>query len=197
MENTYVYLDMGYISKISKHLGKGQPLRYDIKQLANTLAKEKGLWCKKVFVYTAPPYQSPAHPNITDLERRKKHDGWIKAISKIPDVIVREGRCQKDDDGSFHQKGVDSHLIMDLFSLDDNKDNIKTIIVLACDTDFVPVLESARTKYKINVIIAFYSDFIRNSEFSMSNHLWSVCDDRMLITEEHFKKSYRPKSVGT
>ncbi|MBI2047036.1 NYN domain-containing protein [Candidatus Pacearchaeota archaeon] len=191
MENTYVFLDGGYLSKISKHFGKGNPLKYDIKQFANTLAKEKGLWCKKTFFYIAPPYQSPTHPKLDDIEKTKRHNFWIKKISSIPDLKVRQGRCQKDDDGDFHQKGVDTLLTMDLFSLQDNEDDIKTIIILICDTDFVPILQEIRKKYKIKIIVAYYSDFVRGSPFSMSNHLWNSCDDNLLITPEHFKASYR------
>ena len=54
MENVHVYIDGGYLSKIAKHLFGFYP-EYDIKQFANTLAKEQGLWCLKAYYYTAPP----------------------------------------------------------------------------------------------------------------------------------------------
>lgn len=191
MENTYVYLDEGYLSKISEHFGYGKKKKYCIKQFANTLAKSQGLWCKKAYFYTASPYQHPANPTQDELGRVKRYKDFINKISNIPDLEIRQGRCQKDDKGGYHQKGVDTHLTMDLFSLNGNIDNIKTIIILACDTDFVPILNEIRTKFDIKVILAYFNDFVRNSQFSMSNHMLTACDDKFLIKEEHFKNSNR------
>ena len=191
MENTYVFLDAGYLSKIVGHFyPEGYP-KYDIKQFANTLAKSKGLWCKEAFFYLGESYQSPSHPSPEDVERRAKQKGFIKAISKIPNLTIRQGRCQKDDKEEYHQKGVDTWLTMDLLSLGNCNDGIKKIIVFICDTDFVPILEKLRNEKKIFVIIAYYSDFIRDSEFSMSNHLWDVADDKILIDKSFFEKSLR------
>ena len=147
MDNVYVYLDAGYLSKIKEYFYGKHPKKYCIKQFANTLAKSKGYWCKKAFFYIGEPYQSPSHPSEKDIERRQRHNSFIKKIEKIPDLVIRQGRCQKDDDGGYHQKGVDTLLTMDLFALQDPRDNpdgIKTIIVLICDTDFVPILKKLR-----------------------------------------------------
>lgn len=191
MENTYVFLDAGYLSKIAGHFyPEGYP-RYCIKQFANTLAKSKGFWCKEAFFYLGESYQSPNHPSKEDVERRAKQKGFIKSLSSIPNLNIRQGRCQKDDKGKYHQKGVDTWLTMDLLSLENCKDNIKKIIVLICDTDFVPILEKLRNEKKISIIIAYYSDFIRDSDFSMSNHLWNVADDKILIDKSFFEKSLR------
>ncbi len=193
MENTYVFLDGGYLSKIAEHFyGKIFP-KYCIKQFANNLAKSKGVWCKKAFFYTGEPYQSPTHPSETDIQRKKYHDGFIEAIEKIDDLVIRQGRCQKDDEGGYHQKGVDTLLTMDLFSLQNCEDNIKTIIVLICDTDFVPILKELKRKYRIKIIVAYFSDFKRGSDFSMSNHLWNIADDKILIDKGFFERSRRKK----
>lgn len=189
MENTHVFLDNGYLSKIAEYFFNKNYPKYCIKQFANTLAKSKGLWCKKAFLYIAPPYQNPTHPKLEDIERRKKHDGWINKISNIPDLEIRQGRCQKDDSGGYHQKGVDTLLTMDLLSIPKHEDNIKTIIVLVCDTDFVPILEELRKKHDIKIIVAYFSDLKRGSDFSMSNHLWNVADDKILIDKSFFEKS--------
>jgi uncharacterized LabA/DUF88 family protein len=191
MENVYVYLDGGYLSKIARYFFPGKYPDYCIKQFANTLAKSKGLWCKKAFFYIGEPYQSPNHPSENDIERKKRHNVFIKRIEKIPDLVVRQGRCQKDGKGGYHQKGVDTWLTMDLLSLQNREDNINKVIVLICDTDFVPILEELRNKYGIKIIVAYYSDFKRGSGFSMSNHLWNVADDKILIDKGYFEKSLR------
>jgi len=69
MENTYVYLDEGYLSRIAEHFGYGKNKKYCVKQFANTLAKSQGLWCKKAFFYTASPYQHPTNPTQDELGR--------------------------------------------------------------------------------------------------------------------------------
>ena len=80
---------------------------------------------------------------------------------------------------------------MDLMDLD-NK--IKTIILVACDTDFVPILNKLKEK-GIKVILYYYTDKIRKSKFSMSNHLIDACTPncKFMIKKEHFEKSYRSK----
>ncbi len=193
MEDTYVFLDAGYLSKIAKHLYPESYPKYNIKQFANKLAKSYGLWCKKVFFYTAEPYQNQNNPSPEDIERREKHDGFIEALSKIKDLEVKQGRCQKGGDGKYHQKGVDTLLTMDLLSLKNCEDNITKIIVLICDTDFVPILKKLRTEHKMFVIVAYYCDFKRDSDFSMSNHLWNVADDKILLNKSFFENCLRSK----
>jgi len=147
MENTYVFLDAGYLSKITKYFFPEKYPKYGIKQFANILAKSKGFWCKKAFLYVGEPYQKPTSPLKEDKERRQRYDNFIKVISNIDNLIIRQGRVQKDDERGYHQKGVDTLLTMDLFSIKDNEENIKTIIVLICDTDFVPILKELRNRW--------------------------------------------------
>lgn len=99
----------------------------------------------------------------------------------LPNFFVREGRCQKID-GHYQQKGVDTLITIDLFKI---PENIKTIILLVCDTDFVPVLNEIRSR-GIKVILYYFSDRVRNSKFSMSNHILSACDEYFLLTKEYF-----------
>lgn len=145
------------------------------------------MWCKGVFYYTAPPYQS-SNPTPEEKERKSNYDRFINKIKKIPNFIVREGRCQKLDDG-FHQKGVDTLLTLDLVDITKKKD-IKTIVLVICDTDFVPILKRISDS-GFEIILFYYSDFKRNSKFSMSNHLFTVCDKHILIELEHFNKSMK------
>ncbi len=86
------------------------------------------------------------------------------------------------------QKGVDTLLTMDLMTLGQNKE-ITSIILLACDTDFVPVLNHIRTEYKKKVILYYFNDRIRGSSFSMSNHILTACDKHVLIELDDFERS--------
>lgn len=188
LEETNVYLDEGYLSKISKHLGGGTYLSFDYNQFAITLARENNLWCNSVFYYTAPPFIS-SPPTENEKARQRGYDKLMAALRRIPNFNVREGRCQKVE-GEYKQKGVDTLMTMDLMDLTRNE-KVKNIVVLTADTDFVPVLNKLRTDFQIKVVLAYYNDYVRKSKFSMSNHLQTACDKHFLIEKKHFEMSFR------
>lgn len=45
LERTIVFIDAGYLSKISKYFGKGKYLKVDIVKFAKYLAIKESLWC--------------------------------------------------------------------------------------------------------------------------------------------------------
>jgi len=67
---------------------------------------------------------------------------------------------------------------------------VRRIILLACDTDFVPVLNSLR-QGGIKITLFYYNDFKRNSKFSMSNHILTACDEYNLLTKDHLDRSVK------
>ena len=91
-KNTIIYIDSGFLSKVSKYFGKDRYLVYDISKFAKILAIKETLMCNKIFYYTAPPYQSSS----STKEEESKKEGYDKFIKKLrnKNVIVREGRCQ-------------------------------------------------------------------------------------------------------
>lgn len=186
MSNKSVFfIDSGYLSFISKYFGKGVPLRYKIEKFAQNVAKEKNLEIEEIYFYTAPPYQS-ANPTNEENKRKKNYDKFVRKLRKVtPKIIVREGRVQKGDDG-YQQKGVDTLLTMDLFKVS-QKGNVKNLILLTADTDFVPIIKEIRKDYNMKVILSYFTDKRRKSAFSLSNHLWKVCDYRILINRKHFE----------
>lgn len=82
------------------------------------------------------------------------------------------------------QKGVDTLLTMDIFEVIHKKD-VNTVILVACDTDFVPVLNRIREE-GIKVILYYFSDFNRKSGFFMSTHILTACDKKFLLKKEDF-----------
>jgi uncharacterized LabA/DUF88 family protein len=190
MENreTIVFIDGGYLSKIAKHFGGDKPLKCHINQLAVRLAKERDLWVNEVYYYTAPPYQSSI-PTEDEKRKKQNYDRFIQVIKKArPTINVREGRCQKCDNGEFQQKGVDTNITIDLMSVAQRKE-VGKIILLACDTDFVPIMNKIRTDYGMHIILAYYFEKKRKDIFSMSNHILTACDDKILIEKKHFDLS--------
>ena len=186
MRGCIVYIDDGYLSKISKHFGGSEHLKIDYYRLANNMAGDLKYWCVQRNLYCAPPFQSNP-PTQEESKRKSGYDKLLYALRRNPGFNVREGRLQKVD-GEFHQKGVDTWLTMDLMELKSDYNKIQTAILLTCDTDFVPVIKGIRD-YGINVILYYYSDFQRNSIFSMSDHLLKEVDQKILITKEFLNKS--------
>ena len=187
-ERTLVFIDDGYLSKISKELGGGKYLKIDYPKFARYLSIKEGLWCEHIYYYTAPPYQSPK-PTKEEASRKAGYDSFIDRIKKKGEVTVREGRLQKAD-GFFIQKGVDTLSTMDLLEAPIER-GIKTIILIACDTDFVPILNKIRKEKGIKVILYYYTDKQRRSKFSMSNHILTACDKTVLLTKEFFTKNLK------
>jgi len=181
MDDCIVFIDGAYLSLVSKFLGNGKHLKFDIKKLAENLAKNQNFNCKEIFYYNCPPFQGT--PPTVEQEKRKA--GYDKFISKLDlaGINVREGRCQMIND-EYTQKGVDVLLSIDLVR---KASKIKNFILIACDTDFVPAINDIRTKDKVKVILYYFRD--KNSKFSMSDHILSVCDKKVKLKKEDFDKA--------
>jgi uncharacterized LabA/DUF88 family protein len=183
IEDALVLIDEAYLSRISKHFGNGTYIHINYKNFGVQLAKEVGLWCKDVILYTAPPYQS-SNPSQDEAERKRKYDTFVFSLRK-KGIKVREGRCQKTVD-DFRQKGVDSLIVRDLCLL---PDGIRHIILVSADTDFVPIIEELKNK-GVKTTVFYYSDFKRKSELAMlSNHLLKVSYHHQMLSKNHFDKS--------
>ncbi|MEK6897904.1 MAG: NYN domain-containing protein [Nanoarchaeota archaeon] len=184
MEKTILFIDGGYLSFISKHFGGGNPLKYKIEKFAINLAKEVGLDCQTIYFYIAPPFQGPK-PSEEENRRKANYDKFIEKLKFVePQIKIREGRLQKINE-TFQQKGVDTLMTMDLLKVAQQKE-IKKIIILTSDTDFVPIIKDIRKNYGIEVILAYFTDRKRKSAFSLSNHLWKAVNRKILIKRKNF-----------
>ncbi len=185
MEKTILFIDGGYLSFISKYFGKGRHLKYKIEKFAINISKENGLDCQTIYFYIAPPFQSPT-PTKEENIRKANYDRFVKKLkSAKPEIKVREGRLQKIN-GTFQQKGVDTLMTMDLLKIA-QKEDIKKIIIITSDTDFVPIIKDIKNSYGVEIILAYFTDKKRKSAFSLSNHLWKIVDKKILIKEKHFE----------
>jgi len=182
-----VFIDSQYLYKVILEFEKLYGVKYklDYNQFAITLAKSLNKWLTKVYYYTAPPYQS-SYPTEDEKIRLEKYVKVMNQYKKIKNFEVREGRCQKIND-KYHEKGVDTLVTMDLVKTG-YVEEVNTIILVACDTDYVPVINELRRK-GIKVILFHYTDRVRNSKFSLSNHLENACDQCILLSKSLFEKS--------
>lgn len=195
MEGAAVLIEGHYLDLISKALGFGGDKKINVKELAITLAKIKGFECKGVFFYTCPPFQS-SKPTKDESERKSKYDRFKSSLEKLG-VTVREGRLQKlkvlknkAPVSEFREKGVDTLVTIDMLKSPQNL-GVKTIIMLTCDTDFVPAIKTVKED-GIKVILYYYATNEKKSRFSISYYLSGVCDEESLLTKEILEKAVFP-----
>ena len=185
--DTLVFLDAGFLSKLSKHFGDGKYLVYDIAKFAEYISKKQNLSCKRTFYYTAPPFIS-GKSSKEEMQRKKSYDNFISTISKNKNLTIREGRCQRlkiNNKFEYIQKGVDSLVVIDLMNVYQDYPEIKKVILIASDSDFVPVIEDLGKK-GIKTILYTYYEKKRRSKFSTSNELIKSVHKYVLLSKEDF-----------
>jgi len=189
MEETLVFIDEGFLDKLTKLFGEGNRLKFDKFDFAKGIAKKQNLFCKHLFYYTCPPFQSDI-PTEEETERKKGHDKFIAALSKNKDITIREGRLQKiiNPHGKieYNQKGVDVLLTIDFSHLNEDYPSIHKIILVSSDTDFCPVINDIKKRWEIEVILYSYLEKKRDSKFSVSNELLKCCSNYIQLTKEDF-----------
>ena len=184
--DSLIFIDVGFLEILSKYFGKGKYLKFDRITFAENLCKKENIDCKKIFYYTAPPFQ-PDEPTKEHEKRKKGYDKFTNKLRK-QGVIIREGRCQRlKINGKFiyKQKAVDSLMIMDLMRIPLEYPKIKKIIILASDSDFVPVIKYL-TEIKIQIILYTHYSRNRKSNLSRSNELLKVATKYVEITKQDF-----------
>ena len=187
---TIVFIDAGFLSKLSKHFGDGRYLVCNLIDFSKRLARKKNLDCKRIFYYTAPPFLSQKS-SPDEIKRKKDYDNFAFAMKKYPDFVIREGRCQRlriDNKFEYCQKGVDTLMIMDLMDMLIDYPQIKRIILIATDSDFVPLIKKLKER-KVSTILYTYYEKIRNTPFSISNHLIQSVHKYILLTKQDFENS--------
>jgi len=190
MKETVAFVDEGFLSRLSKYFGGEKYMRFDKIQFIREIAKTKELFVKHIFYATSPPFQET--PPTEDQRRRKEgYDKFKSKFSNVKDFTFLEGRCQRIKDGNgnfkYRQKGVDTVLTMVLSSFIMDFPTIKEIILVACDSDFAPVIKMLEHK-GIKVILFSYYKRERNTEFSRSHHLIDACSEYVQLKKEDFIK---------
>jgi len=188
MEETLVLIDEGFVGVVSKHLGKGKYLKFDKVKFSKRLAKKENLFCKHVYYYTAPPFQSEK-PTEEESRRYKRYERFVRKLSSNPIITVREGRCQRlkiDGKFIFKQKAVDSLMIMDLMRVPIDYEDIKKIILIASDSDFVPIINYLKKLQIKTILYTCYEKRDRRSILSTSNELIKSVHKYVLLTKKDF-----------
>ena len=188
MEKVIVMIDAGFLSKVSRELGDGHYFKYDLLKFSKMLCGNHGSIFNHLFFYNAPPYQSN---KPTEFEKKKKeeYDSFVSKLDLDECVTIKEGRCQRlRNNGKFiyKQKGVDTLLTMGLMDVPIKYPKVKQIILIASDSDFVPVIERLKD-LGIEMILYTYFDRNRNSNFSRSNELIKSVSRYVKLRKEDFE----------
>jgi uncharacterized LabA/DUF88 family protein len=189
MEKALVMIDAGFLSKVSYKLGECHYFKYDLLKFSKLLTGKQNLIFNHLFFYNSPPFQSPS-PTKEEKKRKEDYDSFIAKLDQNENVTIREGRCQRlkiDGEYKYKQKGVDTLITMDLMDTPIENPKIKTIILIASDSDFVPVIERLK-RLGIKVILYTYFERNRNSKFSTSNKLLSSVNRYVKLTKQDFQE---------
>ena len=188
MEDTIVFVDDGFFGLVKKHLQNKTDKKLNYLQTFRNICKKEGLNLKHLFIYTCPPYQNPKPTEKQDF-LMSKYQNMTKMLRKKKWVTLREGRCQRilNEKGecNYCQKGVDALVILDMYDFKEAHPAINKIILIASDSDFVPVIERMKQK-GIEIVVYTYFDRKRGSKFSTSNHLLNVASKWVRLNEEDF-----------
>tara|TARA_Y100000310_G_C20672979_1_gene811305 strand:- start:82 stop:693 length:612 start_codon:yes stop_codon:yes gene_type:complete len=198
MDETVVLADAGFLSKLSKYFGNDRYLKYDLIEFSKNLAKKQGLICKKIFYYNAPPFQSDK-PSLEESNRFRNYERFIKKLKENSMITIREGRCQRlkiNDKFIYKQKAVDSLMIIDLMRIPINYVNIRKIILIASDSDFVPAVNSLRELCIKTILYTYYEKGKRGSLLSTSNEFIKSVFKYVLLSKKDFENAPLVKHSG-
>jgi len=196
-KETLVFIDDGFLAKLNKHFGSGKYIKFDKLAFSENLAIKQGLNFKHVFYYTAPPFQGK-FPTEEEEEMKRGYDRFIAKLKEDKRITIREGRVQRlKVDGKFlyKQKAVDSLAIIDLMMVPLKYAQIKKIIIISSDSDFVPAIETLK-EFGIKTILYTFYQRKRNTGFSRSNHLIKSVHKYVLLSKADFDNAPLIKDKG-
>jgi len=184
---TVVFIDEAFLSRLSKYFWEGKYVRFNRYLFSKKIVQKERLILSEIFLYLAPPFQS----SKSTKEEEKKKIGYDKLVNKLREkgIVVKEGRCQRlkiEGEYSYNQKGVDVLLGVDMALIPVKYPEVKRIILIACDSDFVPVIKSLR-EFGIKTILYTYYQKKRNTDFSRSNDLIKSVYKYVLFKKEDFE----------
>ena len=137
MIKTVVLIDNGYLSKILKKCYREVRINYLL--FSDNLCV--GCTRFQTIIYDSMPYQS-GFPTYDERQRYARKYRYINKLEKLDRFTIKLGRCQRNPDGTFIQKGVDVEFALDLTEFANSKTIDKALIVSG-DSDFVPAVERA------------------------------------------------------
>jgi len=145
-----LFIDGGYLEHIKKYGFTGE---IDYKKLVPYVCNPEGI-LEYGYYYTCMPYQFQS-PSENQKRLYSKKRRFIQYLEKLDKMSVKLGILKYQGKGIYIQKRVDVLLALDI-SRHSWKKEIDTAIIIAGDSDFVPVIEEAK-KYGVKTVLYYYS----------------------------------------
>lgn len=190
MEDTLVFVDNGFFKLVKKELENKHKKKKKLLQTFRNICKKEDLNLKHLFFYYSPPYQS-GKPSEKEKKLTRDYENLKKMIKNKKWATFREGRCQRlkiNQEFTYSQKGVDILLTIDLMRFTKKFPTINKIILIICDSDFVPAINQLKEE-NIEVILYTYFDRKRDSPFSRYNELLSSSSRWEKLDQNYFENS--------
>jgi uncharacterized LabA/DUF88 family protein len=185
-ERTIIFIDANFLKLVSKNFGS---TKYNLKKFLKNLTEKLDLEIEKIFYYDAPPYKS--YKPTKKGNKKTKNFYKFKYNLEKQKIIVKLGKCQKiieNGKTTFKQKQVDILLSNDLAFTPLDFPKIKKIILIACDSDFIPTIKKINQR-KVKTILYTYFEKKKQTKFSSYNNLFKSVYKFILIKEDDFKKA--------
>ncbi len=180
-----VFIDNAYFLRLKKYFFKSG-IKFSAKDFIENVAKRNNLFVEKIFLYDAPPFQNK-QPTFEERKMKETYDKFVFRFRE-EGINVREGRTQRLRIGGsfiYKQKGVDMLLGIDAVGILNYFSDLKKVVLLTGDSDFVPVVEKL-SEIGIKTILFTYFDRVRSSPFSRCNDLLKSCLRWIKLTKEDF-----------
>jgi len=169
MEKAVLLIDGGYLKKILANKFNSNNISFE--KLSKSIFNSLNLAGLRTYYYTAMPIKRKGNINDDNLYKHKQK--FITKLKKIPRFEVKLGKLQLIG-GQFRQKMVDVLISIDIIKKSYSQD-IKHIILIAGDADFVPAVKVAKDK---DVIVHLFYH-----QSSVHNELLDEIDEPHKIDE--------------
>lgn len=180
IDRVAVFIDGNYLNRVLEQAF--DRMRIDYRALAMRMAGDTQML--RTYYYNCLPYASN---NPTEEEARKVRASqqFFSALQALPRFDVRLGKLafrgvDYDNRPIYIQKRVDVLLSVDVLRLVFNK-YVTRIVLLAGDSDFIPVIEVAKQQ---GVITTLWHGVMSGPNGTVHQDLWNVCDERFELTRE-------------
>ncbi len=138
MEKTVILIDGGYLYRILKDNFNSYDISFE--KLSINICKKLNLERLRTYYYTAMPVQRKN--NKEDEVRYLQRQKFITKLKRIPRFEVKLGKLQLIG-GQFRQKMIDVLISIDMIKKSYSNE-VKHIILIAGDADFVPAIKEAK-----------------------------------------------------
>lgn len=138
MKKTSIFIDGGYLNRILKN--NFNAVVIDYRKLSEFISKSLELNNLRTYYYTCMPIRRKG--NYVDGKRYIKMQKFLGNLRRLPRFEVKLGKLQLVG-GQFKQKMVDVLMSIDIIKKSFGKE-VKQIILIAGDADFVPAIKTAK-----------------------------------------------------